>query len=391
MKYRLVAILLLCGIAGSIGCSSNNNSSSTLTIAELYVATAGDSMVQPYAITLTSGALSTDGSPGAIGTSPSAMALSPNLNTMVVADSVANNLSVFTVNGDGTITAAAGNTATGTTPVGLAFNPAGTFLFVVNQGSENISVYAVSGTTLTQVAGSPFSALTPGSTVLPQPSAIAVSPSGNYVYVANTFANTVSMFDVSSSGALTQTVSYSVGLNPVALAVTPKGGFLYVANFSDNNISGFSICDAITTTCANANSPDGSLTPVAGSPFSAGLGPTAMSTDTTGAFLFVADKSSNQVSQFRISASTTTGAGTGALTANNPAAISTGTTPVGVGVVTGSNTITSTGGTFEYLYVPNNGGTSISIYSFDSTLGQLTVVGMPYPTLSGSPSAIAVR
>lgn len=399
MKFRLLAGLLFSiELMACISCSNNNSTSTTTTVGNLYVTTAGNSALQAYGITLTTGAITGDGQGVATGTAPSAMAIAPGGAALVVANAASDNLSVYAINGDGSVTAVSGNPATGHNPVALAFNPAGTFLFVANQGlssvvtsplDSSISVFSVSGTTLTSVGT--FSTVTPGVTTSTEPDAVAVSASGNYLYVANSFTNTVSMFDIGSTGALTQSTfgPYAVGLNPSSLGIavtTPGGQFLYIANFSDNNVSAFAICDTKSTaTCSNANSPDGSLAPVTGSPFSAGLGPISISTDATVSFLFVADKTSNQVSQYRISG------GTGALTANTPAAVSTGTTPVGVAVILGTDMISSTGGTTEYLYVPNNGGTSVSIFSFDSTVGQLGVVGTPTATVSGGPSAVAVR
>lgn len=395
MKFRFLAGLLLVEMLGCLGCSNNNNTTTT-TVGDLYVTTAGNTAVQAYGITLSSGALSTDGPAVQTGTgagsSPTAMAISPDVTTLVAANSNCSNstkgcLSVYTINGDGSVAAVSGNPATGTNPVALAFNPAGTFLFVANQGSSNISVYSVSGTTLAEVAGSPFSTITPGVTNPTQPVAVAISASGSYLYVANNFTSTVSIFSIGSSGALTQSTfgPYNVGLNPSALGITPTGSFLYVANFADNNVSAFAICDKVTNTCSNASSPDGSLSPVTGSPFSAGIGPTAISTDTTGTFLFIVNKSSNQISQFRIST------GTGVLAANVPAAVSAGTTPVSLVAVLGTTLISATGGTTEYLYVANNGGTSISIFSFDSTLGQLGILGQPTATISGNPTAVTAR
>jgi len=320
------------------------------------------------------------------------MAISPDATTLAIANTTCSNtsrgcLTLYTIAGDGSLTAATSTTATGTTPVALTFNPAGTFLFVANQGDSTVSAYAVSGTTLTTVPGSPFTTVTPGVTSPTLPSGLAVSASGNFLYVANSLTYTVSVFNIGTNGALTQSTNgpYAVGTNPTALGITPTGAFLYVANFHDNNISAFSVCDKTTTTCANPNSPDGGLTAVAGAPFSAGLGPNAISTDATGTFLYVVDQTSNQISQFKIST------GTGTLTALSPAAVSTGTTPFGLTVITGTTLITTTGGTIEYLYVTNNGSTSVSVYSFDSTLGALGVLGMPTPTISGNPTGIAGR
>ncbi len=395
MKSRVSAISFL--MAATLCClsCSNNNTTATTSVGNLFVTTAGNTSAQAYGITLSSGALSTDG-PGVqtgtgTGSSPLAMTIASNATTLVVANGTCSGtkgcLTTYTINGDGSLTATTGTTATGANPVGLTFNPAGTFLFVANQDDSTVSVYSVSGTTLTEISGSPFSTITTGVTTPTLPSAVAVSGSGKYLYVANNLTGTVSIFNIASSGALTQSTfgPYVVGTNPSALGFAPNGGFIYVANFHDNNVSAFGVCDQVTTTCSNPNSPDGSLSPVSGSPFSAGIGPTAITSDTTGNFLFVLDKNSNQVSQFRLST------GTGSLTALTPATASTGTTPVSFAVRSGTTTIATTGGTVEYLYVANNGGTSVSIYSFDSTLGALTVLGMPVSTISGNPSAVVAR
>jgi len=402
MKFRVFAsLLLLAALLCCIACSNNINTA-TISVGNLFVATAGNTSVQAYGITLSSGALSTDGQGIGTGTgtgsSPTAMAISPDATTLVVANSTCNNatsgcLTTYTINGDGTLTAVTGTTATGESPVAVTFNPAGTFLFVTNQGnsvtqsSSSISVFSVNGTTLTAVAGSPFSTVTPGVTTPTLPSAVAVSLSGNFLYVANNMTNTVSVFNIASSGALTQSTfgPYNVGTNPSALGLTTTGSFIYVANFNDNNVSAFGVCDKVTTTCSNPSAPDGSLTAVTGSPFSAGIGPTAITTDAAGSFLYVADKSSNQISQFRISS------GTGSLSALTPASVSTGTTPFGFAVRLGTTTITATGGTTEYLYVTNNGSTSVSTFSFDSTAGILGILGQPITTISGNPTAVVAR
>jgi 6-phosphogluconolactonase (cycloisomerase 2 family) len=103
------------------------------------------------------------------------------------------------------------------------------------------------------------------------------------------------------------------------------------------------------------------------------------------------DNRSNQVSQYKISS------GTGVLVADSPATISTGANPVWVSFRAGTSTVSATGGTTDYLYVANIGANTISIFSFDSTIGGLSVSGTPVTLVNGSgqprgqPSVIAVR
>jgi 6-phosphogluconolactonase (cycloisomerase 2 family) len=286
----------------------------------------------------------------------------------------------------------------------MAIDSAGHFLFVANQGVQSptgtdqvcqkgtISVFTVSGTTLNKIGDFPTYA--PNGQNGTRPVAVAVSFSGKFLYVANQVDGTVSVFSIASSGALTTILApYPVGMTPSALTLSPDGSFLYVANSGSGNVSAFSVCDKQSATCAvtPGSSPDGSLSPIAGSPFPAALGPISVTTDSAGRFLFVVDNGSNQVSQYKISA------GTGVLVADSPATISTGDHPVWVSSRAGTTTVSATGGTIDYLYVANIGANTISIFSFDSTIGGLSVSGTPVTLVNGArqprgqPSAIAVK
>jgi 6-phosphogluconolactonase (cycloisomerase 2 family) len=406
-KFRwLAGALLSAATLCCLSCSNTTTGTAVTTPEDLYVTTAGDATLQGYVITPSSGALTLVGQGIASGLQPTAMVITPALDTLFVASvgglcpgttTTSSCLGSFTINADGSTSAASTTTIPlGENPVAMAINAAGTYLFVANQGtfsdptSGTISVFAISGTTATEISGSPFQDLaTPG---VPNnsgigPSGLAISASDNYLYVSNNFNNTVSAFTISSSGALTQFASlpYLAGTNPTGLTITPSGSFLFAANSGSNNVSAFAICDKVTNTCSNAGAPDGTLTEVTGEPFAAGLGPSVPLVDPSGNFLYVVDKVSNQVSQYRISSQT------GVLAPISPAAVSTGPTPVALVIRVGSTVITSTGGQTEYLYVANNGGTSLSTFSFDSTVGQLTVLGGTTTTDGGNPSALTAR
>ncbi len=94
------------------------------------------------------------------------------------------------------------------------------------------------------------------------PTAIAVSPDGQRVYVANSSANSVSVLDVHTRAPIT---AIPVGLHPYGIAVNPEGSLAYAANAGNNSVS---IIDtdacAVTSTIgagedpyAVAVSPDG--------------------------------------------------------------------------------------------------------------------------------------
>jgi len=389
LQHALLPVLLLCLMA----CSSNSalvNGGNGL----LFVTAQANTTISVYGVDLSNGTLSTVGSSAGTGTAPAAIAIAPLLDALFVANSGSNNISSYTVNSDGSLTQVSGATKAGRTPMGLAIDHAGKFLFVANQGSSDISVFSINGTTLTAVPGSPFTTVPiglsyPNGTL---PAAVAVSLSGNYLYVANQLANFVSVFAINStSGALTAlgVPFYNVGTSPSGLGISPNGGFLYVMNAgsASNNVSAFAICDDVVTSCTNPTTPDGTLTQVAGSPFSAGLGPVAIAFDLNFNFAYVVDKGSNTISQYSF------GPGDGALTPLSPPTISTGLTPVSMAIrtgATGTDIGDVTTNPTDYAYVANNGAGTISTYTLTTSTGLLNVLGMPLTTF-GQTSALSVR
>lgn len=71
-----------------------------------------------------------------------------------------------------------------------------------------------------------------------QPSAIAASADGNYLYVADKTGDLVWAYSL-SSGQPTLISSYPTGSMPSAIAIDPAGKYLYVANQQDSNVSVF--------------------------------------------------------------------------------------------------------------------------------------------------------
>jgi len=388
----LVRALVLGLLSVLVACSSNSSSTNAGT-GFLLVTSQGDSTILSYQTNLNTGLLTQQGSEITTGTGsvPAVILLTPSGNAAFVANHQTNDIARFTVGSDGTLTAATPNQAASSnapslavTPSSIATDSGGKFLFVANQTSDTISIFAISGAGLTEVAGSPFATTA-------NPTSVAVAPNSNFVYVTNDINGTVSgyTFD-STSGAITGTVPgspYTVGATPSALAfATPQNGnaqgltFLYVTNFTSNNVYGFVTCVAASAQCLAA---DGSLVSV-GAPVSAGLGPIsasvtavdAVTNDPTTAvdYLYVVDRSSNQVSEYKIAA------GTGVLTALSPAAVSTGANP-------GPLAITADG---SYIYVPNTGASTFSAFHIAPTTGVLGPVQMTLTT-PPLPTAVAAR
>jgi 6-phosphogluconolactonase len=190
-------------------------------------------------------------------------------------------------------------------PIGVVMSPTAPFLYTANQTSGDVTGFTVDPGAggLTTIGNFALVPLTAPPTPPPHPSAIAISPIGNFLFVANATEGTVAVLAVGSTGTLTLTgapISMGAGATPNSLAVEHSGHFLYVADTAHNAVLGF----AIGTT--------GALTPISGSPFATGAQPKGLTIDPQGALLYTANAGSNNVSGFVIdSASGALGAVTG--------------------------------------------------------------------------------
>jgi 6-phosphogluconolactonase len=406
MKCRFLVGLLGVSLCGLMACSNRTATTTGIGTGTLWYATQGDSSIWAYTVTLSNGGLTQVGPVQSTDTAPFAIALTPTLDTLFVDNYASQTISSYSIGAGGVLSAGSDSAKTGSAPMGMAIDPAGKFLFVANQGSFNlaqagaepgsISVFSISGTGLTPVAGSPFKTEVPGDVNGSGPVAVVVSASGKFLYVSNNYTGTVTGFTIGSSGALTQfpTPPYIVGTAPAGIAIIPSGAFLYVANSSpvSNNISAFAICDLVVTSCVNPNKPDGTLTPVVGSPFAAGLGPVAIAADPSFKFLYVVNKQSNDISEY------TYGSGNGVLSPLSSPIISTGHTPTSMVIIsgtTGSNNGSSNiGNTLtnptDYVYVTNFGDSTLSVYTLNTTTGILTQLGQAIVT-TVNPAAIAAN
>jgi 6-phosphogluconolactonase (cycloisomerase 2 family) len=144
---------------------------------------------------------------------------------------------------------------TNISPGAVASDKGGYRLYVGDWASKDVFAYFIDRDNgyLTPVPRAPFSVSRP-------PSATAVHPNGDYVYVAvdeNLPGDGISVFQVQSDGSLSEISGspFSTQQGPQALVVDPAGNYLYVADES-SYIEVFAI-----------NRSNGALTPVSGSPF----------------------------------------------------------------------------------------------------------------------------
>jgi 6-phosphogluconolactonase (cycloisomerase 2 family) len=399
MKSRCVLVILaMAPVFVLNSCSGSNNVSVNTSF--MWVATQGDQKVRSYTISQNNGSINpigSNGTPVATGTQPQAMIITPDGKAMFMANADGT-VTAYTINGDGTLSAAGSPVNAGSTPVALTADPASKFLFVANQGSASdvasgtISVFAISGTSLTPV-GNPVPTELPADVSGSGPSGVAVSPVGSYLYVANQFSNNVQSYSYDGSGNLVLINTYTAGTNPTGLAFSRCAGVaantatanctvgddnnLFVSNSGSNNISIFSACIQVSASCA---APNGTLAEIPSkSPVAAGVNPATILVNRTSDFVYAVDRGSSQVSEYQYSPAT------GVLT---PLATGSGGASVFSGAIT-SNIANNTS-TFNWVVVTNNGSSSLSSFQVAVT-GKLIAPTSGQFAVQGQPSAILLR
>ena len=114
----------------------------------------------------------------------------------------------------------------GNDPQHLAINPTTNKIYVANTGSDSVSVIdgkTKNVTSVIEVKGK-------------QPIGIAVNPTTNKIYVANTGSDSVSVIKDDGSN-LHNITNLKVGIKPNAIAVNPTTNKIYVANTGSDSVS----------------------------------------------------------------------------------------------------------------------------------------------------------
>jgi 6-phosphogluconolactonase (cycloisomerase 2 family) len=196
------------------------------------------------------------------------------------------------------------------------------------------------------------------------PTAVTTLASGSYVYVSayDTTANTgyVFGFSVASGGALTALnsgVPFAAGIHPSSIASDPTGAYLYVTDSISDVVLGYTV-------------QSGSLSTMSGSPFKAGGTPSALAVDSTGKYAYVANSLDSNVTAYSISNGALTRLGTYA----------TGSQPVAIGIDPSSN---------HFLYTANFLGNNVSGFQLNSTDGTLLNTQRSPYTANAQPTAVA--
>jgi 6-phosphogluconolactonase (cycloisomerase 2 family) len=180
----------------------------------------------------------------------------PTTENLYVADSVSNVVLNYSVSSSGVLTlvpfsSTTPGAATGNTPSGVAVDGCGQFVYVANATSNSVSAFTIctavsqncpqADYSLQQVAGSPYPA---GGDV---PGPIAVDPFAKYVYVVDTGSSQLSGFRISpSTGSLTAIANTPIATASGAnsIAIRSDGNWIFVANFNAASVSQYAITQA---------------------------------------------------------------------------------------------------------------------------------------------------
>ncbi|HEX4486802.1 MAG TPA: beta-propeller fold lactonase family protein [Terriglobales bacterium] len=172
-------------------------------------------------------------------TGASSLAFSPDGLFLAVTERLNNQIEVFHVNGDGTLSAATITPSNGQVSFSAAFAPNGALL-VTEAGSSAISSYAVQSTgALSVISGSV-------ATLGGAPCWHEITPNGKYAYASNSGTSSLAGFSIGNDGSLTPLAGTVVGNNPTGatnldITISSDGKFLYTLNSGNGTVGVFAI------------------------------------------------------------------------------------------------------------------------------------------------------
>jgi 6-phosphogluconolactonase (cycloisomerase 2 family) len=323
------------------------------------------------------------------GENPVSMAVTSSYANLYVANQgSSNNIVHLAVDINGALTAKDTFTGFGT-PVSVSVNQAGTYLFAAAQQGTGGALLAISLGTDGTMSGSsavPVSLLVPGhsgDTVVP--TGVFALANNNAVYVTaydqsvynpggtvtagdNANPGWIFGFTIGSNGILTPTAGspYQAGVKPSALVADPTSRFVYVTDFASSQLIGYTIQSGSTLSFFLA------------APTHTGNQPGALTFDPRGKFLYIVNELDSTVSALAIDQAT--GATTATINVANGFTDPTDTDPVAVVVDPALG---------RFVYTANFLGNSVSGFRLDSTGGALTPTqATPYPS-GAQPTALA--
>jgi len=215
----------------------------------VFVTSETSKQVRSFTITSTTGAINlqdTENVGGARGVAVNAAG-----TFLYVASSGSNAIHAFSIDSNGNLSQIDEETGVGSEPTGIAVpvtaqtGTSDLFLFVTNEGDDQVKSFKIGSDG--RLSGATSTASTGDS-----PRDVVVDKTASRIFVANNGGNTVSVFNVSTSGSLSLNTTLSLtktsgssstdGTGPIGLGMSPvTSNFFYVANNTSNNVSAFTI------------------------------------------------------------------------------------------------------------------------------------------------------
>ena len=324
------------------------------------------------------------------GTDPVAMAVTANYYHLYVANAGNNSVVHFSISDVGQLTQKDSIT-TSQTPVFMAVNQANTYLYVISGTTSatlteySLNTEGVIGSAVAQVNLNLSAVNAAYSTDTMVPTGVAVLPNNSAVYVTaydqsayNPGGGTTSSanpgwlfgFSVSSSGALTPTTGspYQAGVKPTAVTTDQVNRFVYVTDFASDELIGYTVEDGDV------------LEFMVTGPFKTGNEPTSIQVDPREEYIYLVNELSNTVSSYTINLPT--GSPAAVVNSNSSLAYSTDTQPVSLVIEPSLG---------RFIYTANHLGNSISGFRLNPNSGALTATqATPYPTGANPTAIVAV-
>lgn len=207
-----------------------------------------------------------------------------------------------------------------------------------------------------------FLALLAGCGIGTAPTTPVPAPPFSFVYVTEPGANAVAGFTAGSNGSLAPVAGspFAAGIQPLAVVVHPSGRFLFSANSGGPSLAG-------TISAFTIDSATGALAAVPGSPFATGDPAMAIAVDPAGKFLYVSTRNASPCCSSGIAAFTIDPS-SGVLT---PMPHS----PFAAGAFLQQLVVEPTG---RFLYVADNGFLKVSALSIFPTGALAPTAGSPF-------------
>lgn len=308
MKFnKLGRNVLAAGISAAIALGLTA-CSRDYTPAYVYSVSSSGGNVNAFAVDYQSGIINQiAGSPfNSTMTNPITVIPNPNNKFLyVIGGSQNSQVETMSIGTDGKLYATQPANMTGTYPTGAAIDSTGTYLYVTyqyqvgfgpnNPGNGGLTVFPIDNDPSSKTYGQLKTGIDVPLGIDPIAVAVTVpvttSSNAVFVYVAedsSTTAGSVLELARTSSGALTQVGSIAAGVTPSSIVTEPTGRFVYVADKTSNQIIGYSLAG------------NGVLSPIKQSLSSTGLYPLGMTVDPRGKYLYVANYNAGSVSGYVI-------------------------------------------------------------------------------------------